>query len=174
MFFDWIIFKIFPVTNYVKYPTQAYRSKSILSWASDRVRLLELFWTISILKSRFTSTLSWTMTRNCHLSSVHFWFGMNNVLFSILAAVILSCCSDVHNIFDYEKKAFTACSIPKKGAEGEVFKEAKTPVLYPALLTKIRRFRRFDVSYLFHFWVKSKFFGVFQFCWSPSGSVAAL
>lgn len=117
-----------------------------------------MFSTISILMSCFKNTRSsWMMTKNCCLSSVDFLFAMNYVIFLLLGSILLSHCSDVYNIFYNKKEAFAAYS-EKTGAEGEVTKETKNPVLHPALLTKIRRFRRFDVCYLFHFWVISKFF----------------
>ena len=129
MFFDWIIFKIFPVTNYVKYPTQAYRSKSILSWASDWVRLLDLFWTISILKSRFTSTLSWTMTRNWYLSSVHFgsWWIMSffHYWVQLSSAAVVT-----FIIFLIMKKKPSPHAVPQKRVPKEKFSRRQKPRRY--------------------------------------------
>ena len=113
-----------------------------------------LFWTISILKSHFTSTLSWVMTRNC---SVRFLSVMNNVLLYLLGAVIISHCFGIYNISHYEKKTSNTCRTQEKGTEGEAAKKTKTQGLYPTLLKEMNRIRRFDVSYLFSFLGYSSF-----------------
>ena len=96
------------------------------------------------------------MTRNC---SVRFLLVMNFVLLFLLATNIISRCSGIYNISDYQntQNAFNACRTQKKGAEGETTEERKNQSLYPIFLKEVNRIRRFDVSYLFSFLGYSSF-----------------